>query len=239
MFTRARLFVCLALALPCAAAGPARAGGNDFLDAAKVAGPIERDPRFGVGAETRVDRDYRIQGWLTAEGEAGLTSFWMIESSFGAVARGQGLETGTFDVETRLLLARQSSFPLSLALAGGYEVESRAAKRLALERVVEVRAVGTRVIAGSLLVTANAGIAATIAPIHRHAATTAFGVRYPEAGALVAGLEVARDGLDDETRAGPCLWLTFPHRIRLRLGGTAGIHARPYRFIARAVLEVE
>ena len=200
---RARLFACLALALPCAAAGPARAGGNDFLDAAKVAGPIERDPRFGVGAETRVDRDYRIQGWLTAEGEAGLTSVPDDRvASFGAVARGQGLETGTFDVGDEA--PARAAIVLPALARARRRLRGRVArgKRLALERVVEVRAVGTRVIAGSLLVTANAGIAATIAPIHRHAATTAFGVRYPEAGALVAGGSRSR-ATASTTRPGP------------------------------------
>jgi hypothetical protein len=65
------------------------------------------------------------------------------------------------------------------------------------------------------------------------------GVRWPDDGELMVGLEAVHEALEKSTRITPQLWMRFPREVNLRLGGVVGTQPRPYHFIARAILETE
>ena len=222
------------------AASPAHATGRDFVDETLVAtGLGGRELGLELGADLRVDRDYRLQGWFTAELEAGITRAWLIEGVTSFVDRGRGLELGVWRAETRYVLLEQPRWPVALALSAEYESELRAAKHPALERIVKGRAIFSRTFARSILATMNWGLARRAAPITKTAPVVALGARYPEGGAVMAGFEWRKDSLERETRFGPEIRIALPHEMTLRLGGITGYHHRLYRFIGRAILETE
>jgi hypothetical protein len=200
-----------------------------------------RPREFGLelGADSRIDRDYRVQGWFTPEVEVGISSRWLLEGGASFVNRGRGLEFGTWHAETRFLLERPPDWPVAVAASIEYETETRAAKHPALERAFVPRVVVSGTMLGSLYATLNLGLEMRLTPFYRRGTVYGVGVRYPEGSALSCGLELRREPLEGETRLGPEFRIVFPGEKSLRLGGTMGLHSRPYRFIGRAVLETE
>lgn len=234
----AAVLVPVALGILCAA--PAFAIGRDFMDETLVAGTLKvRELGFQLGTDSRVDRDYRLQGWLWPELELGVTERWIVEGVASFVNRGRGLEFGTWRVESRYLVLQEPRWPLALAVSAEYEVETRAAKRLSLERMIDVRAIATRTFAGSLLATANWGIDRRLVPFPRTASMYAFGLRFPEPATIAIGFEYRHQTVESETRLGPMVRIRLPHDMKLRLGGSFGHKPSPYRFIGRVILETE
>src|SRR5438045_101491 len=147
----------LAVAMWIAGAAPmARATGRDFIDETLVAAGLGgREMGLELGADSRVDGDYRIQGWFTPELEVGITRAWLIEGVTSFVDRGRGLELGTWRAETRYVPFEEPRWPVGLGVSAEYQTELRAARRPFLERIVEARALVTRTSPGSVLATVN------------------------------------------------------------------------------------
>jgi hypothetical protein len=218
--------------------GPVRAAGYDFIDETMVARPPGgRELGIELGSDSRIDRDYRLQGWFTPEVEVGLTRSLLIEGSGSWVNRGRGLEFGAWRAESRYCLLEQGRWPASFAAVTEYEEETRVAKHPGLERLLSWRAVVTRTFAGSLLTTVNAGLDRRIWPINGTGRMVAVGVRYPEGGTISYGFEYRERRVEHEIRLGPEIRIVLPHRMTLRLGGSFGHVPNPYRFIGRAILE--
>jgi hypothetical protein len=236
----AALLPLILLAIALIAPRAARATGRDFVDETLVASGLGgRELGLETGFDSRIDRDYRLQGWITPELEAGITSAWLVEGVASWVDRGNRLELGNWKAETRYVLMEQPRWPVAVAISAEYQSELRPAKHPALERIVETRAILTRVFAGSILTTFNWGIGRRAAPITKTAQIVAFGVRYPEGRALSVGFAWRHEGIERERHFGPEIHLALPHEMRLRLGGITGVNRRPYRFILRAILETE
>jgi hypothetical protein len=213
------------------------AAGFDFIDDVLVAKELRHSElALELGADSRIDSDYRLQGWFAAELEAGITRRWIVEGVTSFVNRGRGLELGVWVLESRYLLASQSRWPVAVAVAAEYEVEERPAKHPSLERIFGARLVVTRTFAGSVLATVNAGLDWRVVPVAGRAPLYAAGVRYPEGRPVTFGFQVRREDLDHETRLGPEMRLSFGE-MKLRLGALTGLNQKPYRFIARAILE--
>jgi hypothetical protein len=100
--THARL-ACLALiAWAAFVSAAARAAGPDFADDVLVARPLgPRELGLELGSESRVDRDYRLQGWFSPEIEGGITRAWMVESRLSLVNRGHGGDLADTDERRR------------------------------------------------------------------------------------------------------------------------------------------
>jgi hypothetical protein len=228
-----------ALALILLIHATAHATGRDFIDETLVATRFGREFGVEMGADSRIDRDYRLQGWFTGELEMGLTRDLLVEAASSTINRGRGLEFGTWHAEARYLAFDQGRMPFALAAVGEYEVETRVAKHPGLERLLSWRGVATRTFAGSLLVTVNAGVARRLRPIHGTGRVYAFGVRYPDNGPIAGGFEYRENRLERETRLGPELRITLPQKRTLRLGVSFGQKPSPYRFIGRAIIETE
>ena len=70
----AALLLALALSVPTVAS----ATGEDFVNETLVAkGLGGRELGFELGSDSRIDRDYRLQGWFTPELEIGVTRAWV------------------------------------------------------------------------------------------------------------------------------------------------------------------
>jgi hypothetical protein len=126
---------------------------------------------------------------------------------------------------------------VAAAVALEWEVGTSAAKHPVYERVLIPRIVLSRTFAGSVLTTANGGLAWQIDPVRRSKFAWAAGARWPDRGPVTAGLEITREPLDDATRLVPQLSLDFGE-ARVRMGGAFGLKGA-YRFIARIVVEKE
>ncbi len=221
-------------------ARPAAAAGRDFLDEVLVAPGMEgKEVGFEIKVDSRLDRDYRLQGWFTPELEVGVTRDWMLEAVAGVVNRGRGFELGAWRGETRYTLLHPSRWPFAVAIAGEYEVETRASKRVSLERLVAGRLVVTRVFAGSLLATVNVGVDRRLSPFPNSKPMVAFGVRYPDQAPVTYGFEYRDQPLENQTRFGPSLRIRLPERMKLRIGASFGQKPTQYRFIGRVILETE
>ena len=220
-------------------ASPARATGRDFVDETLVAEGMRRG-EVGVefGSDARIDQLDRLQGWFVGAVEVGLTSRWLVEGEGLALHRGRGLEAAGWRFETRCVLVDGSRFPVAAAAALEWEVETSATKHPLYERVLIPRLVVTRTLGGSLLLTANAGLARQIDPIERSAFAWAAGARWPDRGPVGAGIEITREPLDNMTRLVPQAAIELPGEMRVRLGTAFGLRG-PYTFIARAILEKE
>src|SRR5204863_3909848 len=113
------------------------------------------------------------------------------------------------------------------------------AKHLVQERMVSARAIVSRTFAGSLLATLNWGLDRRLTPNPRHRMMTSFGVRYPEGRPVCVGFTYKSKPIEREARLGPELRLRLPNQMLLRLGGTAGRRNSRYRFVGRAILELD
>jgi hypothetical protein len=196
-----------------------------------------RETGLELGTDARIDQSNAMQGWFAAAMEYGVTSRWLLEAVGLGLDRGQGLEAAGLRAETRYVLLQGDRAPVAAAVALEWEVETSAAKHPLYERVLIPRLVLSRVFAGSLLATANGGVAKQLDPVVRSAFAWAAGARWPDRGAVSAGLEITREPLDDATRLVPQLALDFGE-ARVRMGGAFGLKG-PYRFIARIVIEKE
>jgi len=218
--------------------GPAWAIGRDFVDETMVAeGMRARETGLEIGTDARIDTTDGMQGWFALAAEYGLTSRWLVEAVGLGLDRGQGLEPGGWRAETRYVLLEQDRAPVAAALALEWEVETSAAKHPLYERILIPRIALSRTFAGSVLTTANLGLAWQLDPVKRSKFAWAAGARWPDRGPVTAGLEITREPLDDATRLVPQLSLDFGE-ARVRMGGAFGIKGA-YRFIARIVVEKE
>jgi hypothetical protein len=235
------LALALALALAAGLAPPpAAASGKDFVNEALVA-RSNRSRELGLewGADSRVDRDYRLQGWFLAEAELGITRAWMLEGGASWVHRGRGLELGVFKAETRYVVIDQGRWPAAVAAFGEYETETSAAKHLSLERLVTGGIAVTRTFAGSVLATVNVGRQRRLVPVRGTGRMLAWGVRYPEGSPLSVGFSYRSERLEQRTRLGPELRLRFPNGMLLRLGSSFHRAPGPYRVVGSAILEMD
>jgi hypothetical protein len=231
-----RLAFALAVLLPAGA----RATGNDFVNETLVATPLgSRELGLEFGSDSRIDRDYRLQGWLTPEIELGLTRALIAEGRASFVDRGRGLELAGWLGEGRCVLLEQGRWPLGLAAVSEFETETSAAKHLSYERVFSIKAVATRTFGGRLLATANWGWDQLLVPIKRHDTSQGAGIRFPEDAPVTYGFEYRRERVERVTQYGPSVRMRLSNRMRLRLGGFVGEGARVYRFVGRAILETE
>jgi hypothetical protein len=218
----------------------ARATGRDFLDETLVAeGMRKGETGLELGADARVDRQDQLQGWYAGALEYGLTHRWVAESVVKGLDRGRGMEFAEWVAETRYLVLDQSKFPVSVAPAVEWEIESSAAKHLLYERVLTPRIAVSRVFSGNLLATGNAGIAWEFAPLRRSAFAWGLGARWPDRQPVAIGLEVSREALERITRIIPQMTLTLPNEMSVRIGGAFEAKHRLYHFIGRIVIERE
>jgi len=154
------------------------------------------------------------------------------------LSRGRGLEFAGWNLETRYVGATQEQLPVAVAGAVEWEVESSAAKHLLYERVLHSRLIVSRVFGGTLLTTANGGLAWEVEPLHRTGFAWALGARWPDRHPVAFGAEVTREPLERATRITPQFQLHLGESS-IRLGTSFGVHPRPYHFIARIVVERE
>jgi hypothetical protein len=236
---RARTAFLLTLALALLVApGRARATGRDFLDETMIGQGLKPgESGFEFAIESRLDAQNRTQSWFCPAFEASITRNWLIEGVGEFLNRGEGIEWGGWRAESRYTLLRRESAPLDLAFALEYEFGNTNGKLFVNEEALIWRAVLTREVVPGLLATANLGSARTLTGTTRSGFAWGFGVRYPEDHAFMAGLEVDREPLEKSTRIVPQVWLKLPDEFSLRLGGVIGTHARPYKFILRAIIE--
>jgi hypothetical protein len=221
-------------------ASSARAAGIDFLDEILIArGLGGQEVGVELRSDSRIDRDYRLQGWFSPELEVGLTKGWLIEGGTSFIHRGRGLEFGALHGESRVVLLDADHAPLGLALAGEYEVEAPAAKHLVYERLGGLRAVVTRRFASALLLTANAGVDRRFVPVRADGEMYALGVRYPDGAAIAYGFGWRRQTLERVSRLGPELRFRLPNRMNLIVGSTFALNSSVYRYVGRAVLEAD
>ncbi len=214
--------------------------GDDFTNETLVAKALEsRELGFELASDSRVDRDYRLQGWFTPELELGVTRAWLAEGTTSFVDRGRGLELAGWRGESRYVLLEQPRWPLALAVAAEYETETTAAKHLSYERRFGTRVVATREFAGSVLATFNWGWDQLLVPFTRHGTMQGVGLRFPESGAVTYGFEYRRERIERLTQYGPSVRIRLPNRMRLRLGGFVGEGSHLYRFVGRAIVEAE
>ena len=219
---------------------PAGATGRDFLDETVLSRGFEaQELGFELGLESRLDIDYRVQGWYTTEIEFAPTSRLLLECVGQLADRGRGLDTGGWRAGMRYRLGRPWRSPVDVSAAVEFEYEPADAKRPSIERILVPRFVVSRVFADLVTMTANVG------PAHRFGSFSdtrwaySFGVRVPEGRPLEVGFEYVHEPLERSTRLAPQIWLMFPYHLRMRLGGVFGTEARPYWFTGRAIVEVE
>ena len=233
-----RLFVTMALVAGLGSA--ARATSRDYIDETLVSQKFRaREVGIEVEAESRLDRDYRLQGWYTGELEIAATPRWFVETTLSGLDRGKGFELAAWRFGTRYRLVTRSASPLDVTAAVEYEVQAPAAKHPFYERELVPRLVLTREIAGRWTATSNLGTVSRLAPVQATKFAWGAGMRWPEGGPLMAGAEIAREPIERVTRITPQLWIALPHEARLRLGSAFSTVAHPYWFVARAILEAE
>lgn len=215
------------------------ARGRDFIDETLFSSAF-RPGEVGleIGAESRLDTSYRLQGWYRTELEIALTRRLFVEGVGEFASRGQGLEWGGWRAGGRLHLGGEPRLPVDATLAMEFEEKTAVGKLPGTERELITRIVVTRILLHDVLVTANVGPAHRFTPRATRVAY-GFGARWPERQPLMVGLEWSREPLELSTRITPQLWLRLPNAWRLRLGGVFGVDPRPYWFIARSILEVE
>lgn len=98
-------------------ASTAHATGHDFVDDVLVAKGMPGELGIELASDSRIDRDFRLQGWFTSEVEAGIRG-WVVEGVASLVNRGRGLEFAAWKAESRYVLAEQPRWPVALADAG-------------------------------------------------------------------------------------------------------------------------
>jgi len=234
-----RLVLGLAACLSAFGVSPARATGRDFIDETSIAeGMRKGETGIELGADGRVDIQEQLQGWFAGATEYGITHRWLAETVVKGLSRGRGMEFAGWNLETRYVAVTQEQFPVAVAGALEWEVESSAAKHLLYERVLLPRLIVSRVFSGTLLTTANGGLAWEIEPLHRTGFAWALGARWPDRRPVAFGAEVTREPLERATRITPQLHLNLGE-ASIRLGGSFGVHPRPYHFIARIIIERE
>jgi len=213
---------------------------RDFIDETVVSLPFKpRELGLEIGMESRLDMDYRVQGWYAAELEYAPTSFWFLEGVVQGVGRGQGLELGGWVLGTRLRLLPESRAFVDLSVHIEYEVETDAAKHPEYERLLVPRVALTRHVGTWLDLTANLGAQSRLQPAPTTGFAYGFGARFSGGRPLAAGVEIANEPAEHSTRITPQLWIRLPGEAKLRLGGAYELDPLMYRFMARAVLEVE
>jgi hypothetical protein len=231
---------CLILFAFLALADVAGATGRDFIDETMVAEAMRRgETGLELGADARVDRQDQLQGWYAGALEYGATRRWVAESVVKGLDRGRGMEFAGWAAETRYVVLEQTKFPVSVAPAVEWEIESDAAKHLLYERVLTPRVAVSRVFGGSLLTTGNAGVAWEFAPLRRSAFAWGLGARWPDRRPVAIGAEVSREALERITRIAPQVTLTLPEEMLVRLGGVFEVQQKLYHFIGRVVIERE
>ncbi len=231
------------LALLLLAPAAARATGNDFLDETFIPRGLQRgEMGLEFGADLRHDNFERWQGWFQPALEFGPTSRLTLEGALMYVNRGKGLEFGGWRAEPRFRITPEEGSPVQVALGLEAESETRAAKHLATERTYRPQLALSAEPVHALTVAGNIGAAylAENLPIKsRTVFIYALGLRYPERGAFMAGIELRHDPLEKETRVTPQVWFALPDEWKLRAGMVVGAHSHPYRNIARLIVEKE
>lgn len=225
------------------APGGARATGNDFLDETFTPrGLLRGEMGLELGTELRHDNFERWQAWFQPALEAAPTSRLTLEGALMYVNRGKGLEFGGWKGESRYRLTPEDGSPVQAALGLEFEVETRAAKHAATEKSLRPQlALSAEPIPG-LTVVADLGAAHLFENLPIKSRTVfiyAAGLRYPERGEFMVGIEVRHDPLEKETRVAPQVWLELPGEWKLRAGMVVGARSRPYRNIARLIAEKE
>ena len=232
--------IVVSMALVAGLTSAARGTSRDYINETLVSQEFKaREFGLEVAAESRLDRDYRLQGWYTGELEASATRRWFAEATLSGLDRGQGLELAAWRFGTRYRVVTRSVGPLDVTAAVEYEVQAPAAKHPFYERELVPRLVLTREIAGRWTATGNLGTVSRLAPVRATKFAWGAGARWPEGGPLMAGAEIAREPIERVTRITPQLWIALPGEARLRLGGSFSTVAHPYWFVARAIAEAE
>jgi hypothetical protein len=218
----------------------AAATSRDFIDETSVSQGFEaREVGLELGMESRLDRDYRLQGWYTAELEFAPGTRWLLEGAASAVDAGSSFAFGGWRGGGRCRLIQQPAWPLDVSAIVEYELETATPKHIRDERALIPRVALTRTSAGTLVTTVNLGVARQVAPFYHTRLVYGLGVRWPEGEPLMAGIELTREPLERATHIVPQFWIALPGRARLRLGGIFGTQARPYWFEGRAIVETE
>jgi hypothetical protein len=227
----------------CSAAGsalPARATSRDFIDETLVSQPFKpRELGLEIGAESRLDIDYRVQGWYRAELEFAPAARWFLEGVAQGVSRGQGLELGGWILGTRLRLLSAEQAWVDVTAVVEYEVETDAAKHPDYERILVPRLAFTRQLGARFDLTADLGAASRLQPSPSTGFAYGFGARFNAENPLACGIELVHEPTEGATRLTPQLWIRLPGEARLRLGGAFELEPVQYRFVARAILETE
>jgi hypothetical protein len=155
----------LVSAASAALAGRAGATSRDFIDETLVSQPFKaRELGIEFGAETRLDSDYRLQGWYRWELESAPLSRWFLEAKLETTSRGAGLEWGGWSFGTRFRFLDAPRWPVDVSGAVEYEVETSAGKHPNYERELVPRLVVSRTFFGGLLATVDLGAASRLTP---------------------------------------------------------------------------
>ena len=215
------------------------ATSRDFLDETLVSHSFKaHEVGLEMGLESRLDADYRLQGWYATEVEIGVTSRALIEMVGLYATRGQGLELGGWRTGARYRLLSAPRFPVDVTAAVEYEVETAVAKHPGTERILVPRVALSRTWR-EFTGTVNLGAQSRLSPSPRSRFLYGAGLRYPENSDLKAGVEFSHEPIEGSTRITPQIWIDFPGETRLRLGGVFGVDPRPYWLVARAIVETE
>ncbi len=237
---RVGLAASLALCAVAFLASPVRATSRDFIDETLVSQPFRpRELGLEIGAESRLDMDYRVQGWYVPELEFAPTRRWFLEGKVQGVSRGQGLELGGWVLGTRYRLLDEARAFIDMTAVVEYEVETGVAKHPGYERLLVPRVALTRHVGDWLDLSADLGASSRLQPSPDTGFTYGFGARLYGSRPLAAGIEIAHEPVEKSTRLTPQLWLSLPGEARLRLGAAFELDPSQYRFAARAVLETE
>jgi hypothetical protein len=231
---------CCAFGLLLGVPAAAHATSRDFIDDTLVSQPFKaREIGVELGAESRLDADYRTQGWYASEAEFAPTARLFCEAVVQGVTRGAGLELGGWILGSRYRLLTEAQAWIDVTAAVEYEVETGVAKHPGYERLLVPRVLLTRHLGADLDVSVNLGAASRLQPAPATGFAWAGGIRWGENRPLAAGVEITREPTENSTRITPQLWLRLPGEARLRLGSVFELHPTLYRFMARAILEAE
>jgi hypothetical protein len=236
----ARALAGLLLGAALALASQAHARSRDFIDETIVSLPFKpRELGLEFGVESRLDMDYRVQGWYAPELEYAPTPWWFLEGVVQGVTRGDGLELGGWILGTRVRLLPEERAFVDVTVHVEYEVETGVAKHPDYERILVPRVALTRHIGTWLDVTANLGAQSRLQPAPTTGFAYGFGARILGRQPLAAGIELAHEPAENSTRITPQLWIRLPGKSKLRLGGVYELEPLMYRFAARAIVEME
>jgi hypothetical protein len=237
---RRRVAVCYALGTLLCTADPVRATSRDFIDETLFSQPFKRrEIGLEIGAESRLDIDYRVQGWYASEVEFAPTARLFLEAVVQGVSRGSGLELGGWILGSRYRLLPEERARVDVTAAIEYEVETGVAKHPGYERILVPRLAITRHLGERFDLSANLGTASRLQPAPSTGFAWGGGMRFNGGEPLAAGVEIAHEPTEKSTRITPQLWLRLPGEARLRLGSVFELNPTMYRFVARAILETE